>query len=311
MSRRIPPLNPLHVFETAARLGNFTRAADELHVTQSAVSRQISALEGYLRVKLFERDRGGVSLTPTGQALFAEVGPAFARIADATERIIYASITNRVRVRAYTTFVAKWLMPRLSLFQEQHPSIEVILSTDTRAVDFSRDEVDLAIQVVTGDWPGANVEPLFPDTVEPVCSPALLSGPFALHTPDHLRHHRMLHAHYRRDDWSDWLSFIGRPDLMDNNKSMTFTSSILTYQAAIEGLGVAMGQVRLLEQELASNALVRPFAMPLHRKAAYSILTPADRSLPAGTAIFRAWLLAQAAGDGAPVPGASAALCAG
>ncbi len=295
MPRRIPPLNPLHVFEAAARLGNFTRAAEELHVTQSAVSRQISTLEGYLGVPLFERNRSGVALTPVGRSFQAEIGPAFTMIASATEKIVSASLGNQVRVRTYTTFVAKWLMRRLPAFHAEYPHIEVKLSTATQPVDFSRDQVDVAIQVGTAPFPSARADWLFADEIEPVCSPALLQAQPIREVAD-LARHRLLHSHYRRDDWGHWLRHAGRPDLIGSGRGsdMTFSSSVLTYQAAMEGMGVAMGQVHLLEAEFETGQLVRPLQQPLLRTSAYHVLVNADRHLPASALAFHGWLLRQA-----------------
>jgi len=295
MARQLPPLNPLHVFETAARLGNLTRASEELHVTQSAVSRQVSTLEGYLGVQLFERIRGGVALTAEGRAYYTEIGPAFALISGATEKLVLSTPPNRVRVRTYTTFVAKWLMRRLPLFQSLHPAVDVKLSTATRPVDFARDEVDMAIQVGTPPFAAATSQRLFDDEIEPVCSPALIHGEPPLVTINDLGRHRLLHAHYRREDWNDWLRHMGRSELGGADNHMTFSSSVLTYQAAIEGMGVAMGQVHLLEQEFRSRQLVRPLRSPLRRHAGYHVLVPASRRLSPSAAVFRDWLVLQAA----------------
>lgn len=294
MVRRIPPLNPLHVFEAAARLGNFTRAAEELHVTQSAVSRQIGTLEGYLGVHLFERTRSGVALTTVGRHFHTEIGPAFSLIANATEKIMHSTRSQQVRVRTYTTFVAKWLMRRLPAFHAEHPRVEVKITTATQPVDFARDEVDIAIQVGEAPFPAATADRLFGDEIEPVCSPALMQGPHPIRSVDDLARHRLLHSHYRRDDWGLWLRQVGRPELCETDKGMTFSSSVLTYQAAIEGMGVAMGQVHLLGQEFESGQLVRPLGRPVQRAAAYHVLVPTERSLSASAYAFHQWLLRQA-----------------
>jgi LysR family glycine cleavage system transcriptional activator len=203
MARTIPPLNPLRVFEAVARLGSFTRAADELYVSQSAVSRQISILEEYLDVKLFNREQRGVSLTKTGQAYQQQVGPAFSRISAATQDLLMSSRGGPVKVRAYTTFAAKWLMRRLPQFHASHPDIEVRLSTDVSLVDFMKEDIDLAIQFGDGSWPGVTCERLFDDEITLVCSPLLATENAPLKTPDDLKQHRLLHSQYRKIDWSD------------------------------------------------------------------------------------------------------------
>lgn len=290
MARTIPPLNPLRVFEAVARLGSFTRAADELHVSQSAVSRQVSLLEEYLDVKLFNREQRGISLTDAGRAYQQEIGPAFARIALATQNLLVHSRGGPIHVRAYATFAAKWLMRRLPEFHAANPEIEVHLSTDVAPVDFSRENVDLAVQFGDGRWDGAHCERLFGDEITPVCSPALLKrAPLA--TLDDLRGHRLLHSHYRRSDWPDWLAAAGRPDLAAHPECMEFASSILTYQAATDGLGVAIGQVPLLDQELEKGILVRPFEQVVRRPFAYYLLTPRREPVPKKVRMFRDWLL--------------------
>ena len=292
MAKNIPPLNPLRVFEAVARLGSFTRGADELHVSQSAVSRQISLLEDYLQVKLFNREQRGISLTDAGRRYQQEVSPAFARIAAATQDLLTNNRSGPLRVRAYTTFAAKWLMRRLPVFQQAHPEIDVRLSTDVAPADFASDEIDLAIQFGDGHWPDMQCERLLGDRITPVCSPALLNKPATpLKTLDDLKHHRLLHSHYRRDDWPYWCKAVGRPDLAEHRDSMVFSSSILTYQAAVEGLGVAIGQISLLDQELESGALVCPFETVTRPDFAYYLLLPRRDTMPAKVAVFREWLL--------------------
>jgi LysR family transcriptional regulator, glycine cleavage system transcriptional activator len=294
MAKTIPPLNPLRVFEAVARLGSFTKGADELHVSQSAVSRQISLLEDYLQVKLFNREQRGISLTEPGRLYQQEIGPAFARIAAATQDLLTHSRSGPVKVRAYTTFAAKWLMRRLPAFQNAHPEIDVRLSTDVTPADFSSDDLDLAIQFGDGSWPDVQCERLFDDLIAPVCSPALLDKPGApLKTLDDLKQHRLLHSRYRKDDWPYWLAKVHRPDLAEHRDNMVFSSSILTYQAAVDGLGVAIGQIRLLDQELENGTLVCPFETVVRRGFAYYLLMPRRDSMPRKVAIFRDWLLEQ------------------
>jgi LysR family glycine cleavage system transcriptional activator len=292
MAKIIPPLNPLRVFEAVARLGSFTKGAEELHVSQSAVSRQISLLEDYLQVKLFNREQRGISLTDAGRAYQQEIGPAFARIVAATHDLLTRSRGGPVRVRAYTTFAAKWLMRRLPAFQDAYPEIDVRLSTDVTPADFSSDELDLAIQFGDGGWPDVHCDRLFDDCITPVCSPALLDKPGApLRTADDLQHHRLLHSRYRKDDWPYWLAAIDRSDLAAHRDNMVFSSSILTYQAAVDGLGVAIGQVRLLDHELDSGTLASPLARVVRKGLAYYLLRPQRDSMPRKVTVFRDWLL--------------------
>lgn len=296
MPIRIPPLNPLRVFETVARTENLTGAAHELHVTQSAVSRQIAVLESYLGVELLRRQRHGVSLTRVGRAYAEQIVPAFALIAQATEDLLKDSSKDELRVRTYTTFAAKWLIPRLPDFHLAYPGIEVRLSTAVPDVDFDRDSVDMAIQFGDGQWPNVQADLLFKDQTEPVCSPQFLARHAPdLHHPESLLRQRLLVSHYRRSDWDDWLDDNELKDMCADSPRMSFSSSVLTLQAAIDGLGMAIGQTRLLSSDFESNLLVRPFAQsrwkPLRSERAYYLLRPLHQRENSKLRVFRDWLI--------------------
>lgn len=298
MARRIPPLNPLRVFEVVARTQNLTLAAQELHVSQSAVSRQVAVLESYLGVELFRRERHGVTLTRVGQAYAEEVVPAFDAIASATARLLRNTSQGALRVRTYTTFAAKWLIPRLPDFQAQYPSIEVRIDNAIPDVDFDRDAADVAIQFGDGRWPRVSAELLFADEIEPVCTPDYLRahrGPRGKLEP--LLGHRLLVSHYRRADWADWLAFAGLSRQAEGTERMTFGSSVLTWQAALDGLGIAIGQTAMLKAELDAGRLVRPFALPYTRSKGHYLVRPAVQRESRKVAVFRDWLL-EAAGRG-------------
>ncbi len=296
MARRIPPLNPLRVFEVVARTENLTSAASELNVTQSAVSRQIAVLETYLGIELFRRERHGVTLTRAGRAFAEKVIPAFELIAEATETLVKDSSQGALRVRTYTTFAAKWLIPRLDEFRKRYPNIEVRITNAVPDVDFDRDPVDVAIQFGDGQWPRAQSDLLFYDEIEPVCSPQYFEqyGADARH-PEALLKHRLLISHYRRVDWHDWLTATGYANAGKSAEEMVFSTSVLTWQAAINGLGMAIGQNALLTHEFASGQLVRPFQRPVRGNKAYYLLRPKLQRESRKVALFRDWLLATAA----------------
>lgn len=293
MARSLPPLNPLRVFEAVARLGNLTKAADEMHVSQSAVSRQVAVIEDYLDVKLFRRDQRGVTLTEAGHSYYQQIGPAFAKIVAATEDLLMTDRRGPIKVRAYTTFAAKWLLRRLPNFRTSHPEIEVRLSTNVTPVDFLKENIDLAIQFGDGVWPNLVSEHLFDDEITPVCSPVLLQGDRPLTAIEDLAQFPLLISHYRKTDWADWLLAVGQGDVATRSETMEFSSSILTYQAAVDGLGIAMGQPRLLDQELENGTLVCPFKPVVRRKSGYYLLLPPRDSVPRKVGIFRDWLLGE------------------
>jgi len=284
----MPPLNPLHVFEVAARLLSFTRAAEELRVSQPAVSRQIQTLEDYFGFRLFERDRTGLRMTPQGEELQRQIGPAFRIIEQAAERLIATGKFEPLRLRVYTTFAAKWLIERLPSFYAAYPGVKLDISNAVAPVDFERDKVDLAIQFGDGKWKGVECELLFRDRLQPVCSPALRKAA-GLRTVADLRKVPILHSHYRRTDWTDWLMANDQLDLLTET-GITFPSSVLTYQAATEGVGVAIGQLHLLRSELRNGALVALFDRPLERPLAHYVVWSKTRPLPKKARSFLTWL---------------------
>ncbi|CAB3818615.1 Glycine cleavage system transcriptional activator [Achromobacter aegrifaciens] len=296
MGRRIPPLNPLRTFEAVARHENLTKASKELHVTQSAVSRQIALIEDYLGVPLFNRSRHGVHLTREGKIYADKVVQAFATIATATEELVRKREGQTVRVRTYMTFAVRWLIPRLPAFQALRPDIELSLSIAVPEVNFDRDDVDVAIQFGNGKWPNMQTDLLFLDNVEPVCSPKFLQQHLAAgESPSKLLTQRLLVSHYRRTDWNEWLESTGLTAAAEGAERMTFSSSVLTYQAAVDGLGIAVGQTAMLSQELLTKQLVRPFAQPFSRGLGYYLLRPNHAEDGHHVAAFRNWLMETAA----------------
>ena len=289
---RVPPLNPLKVFEVVARTANLTLAASELGVSQSAVSRQIAVLEEYLGVQLFTRERVGVRLTEVGEGYARRIGPAFAEIAAATEAITRKYSNNVIRLRTYTTLTARWLIPRLPRFKAQHPEVEVAITNSSAPLDFGAEQCDLAIVLGDGHWPGAEALLLLEDIVEPVCAPGFVAGGA---TPaEALRGKRLLVSKYRKDDWPHWLAHAGLPELFETAETMIFSSSILTWQAAMDGLGIAIGQPHMLDADFQAGRLVRPFDSPLHTGKGHYLVTPALQRYSGKIAAFKDWLMAEA-----------------
>lgn len=296
MSPRFPPLNPLHVFVCAARHCSFTKAAEELRVSQSAVSRQVAVLEHFLGVRLFLRERPGLRLTQDGAQYLAEVAPAFQAILDATGRLAEGSDREPLRLQVYPTFMAKWLMRRLPDFQAKHPDIQVRATSSVTPVDFTRHRVDAAIQLGDGVWPSMEVTFLFRDAFGPVCSPDLLEHGPQLTDPSDLLRYPLLHSHYRRRDWDDWFESLGLK-LPQEEEPTVFASSLLTYQAALDGLGIAMGQTKMLQKELESGALVCPFPHIMERDLSYYFVAPEAMGNRRRLRAFRTWLVDAARRD--------------
>lgn len=288
--RTIPPLNPLHVFEVAARMGSFTKAANELGVTQSAVSRQIATLEDYLGTKLFQRQSKWISLTPDGEEYYQEIGIAFGKIARSTDILLARHKSNSIRVAGYPTFAAKWLIPRISRFRDVHRNIQVKLKTSILPVNFDISPFDVAIQLRAIDEMDPQYSSLlFHDVIQPYCSPKFLEK-HRLETIEDLRNVKRLTSHYRRSDWRDWFAANGRDDIPDDGDE--FPSSLLTYQAAIEGLGVAIGQTFLMRDEVANGSLV-PVFTPARRSMAHFVIW--NKTANSKTRKFVAWLQSEIA----------------
>lgn len=296
MSPRLPPLNPLHVFICAAQHCSFTRAAEELRVSQSAVSRQVAVLEHFLGLRLFLRERPGLKLTPDGVQYLGEVAPAFQAIVDATDRLAQTSEREPLRLQVYQTFMAKWLMRRLPEFQALHPEMQIRIDSSVAPVDFTRHRVDAAIQLGHGDWPGTEVTLLFGDSFEPVCSPKLLEKGPPIEGPLDLLRYPVLHSYYRRRDWVDWFASLGL--VMPKEEQPTiFPSSLLTYQAAMDGLGIAMGQPAMLKTELDNRSLVCPYPHSVKRDLGYYFVIPEAMGNRRRLRTFRNWLVKEAGKD--------------
>jgi len=196
MPRYLPPLNAIRAFEAAARHLSFTRAADELHVTQAAVSHQIKVLEDALGVVLFERRNNMVLLTEAGQLGLPGIHDSFEKLAAAIERMRTAASGDMLCVTTTPGFAAKWLVPRLERFRMAHPDIEVRIDASTHLVDLARENVDVCIRFGAGTYAGLDSELLFKVEVFPVCSPDLIEGPHPLRVPDDLRWQTLLHTNW-------------------------------------------------------------------------------------------------------------------
>src|SRR3954465_2526530 len=232
MTARLPSLNGLRAFEAAARHLSFTTAAAELNVTQTAISHQIRRLEEELGVRLFVRQNRALALTPQAKDYLPGVRAAFNDLRLATDRLLRRDDDHVLTVSTLASLAAKWLLPRLSNFQETSPGIGVHIPTSTSLVDFKNGDVDAAIRYGRGNWPGLRADWLMADEVFPVCSPELLaSNKRPLKTPDDLRDHVLLHTTNNYDDWRQWLTAAGLPSDISKQPGITFDLILLMVQA--------------------------------------------------------------------------------
>ncbi len=286
MRRMLPPLNPLRAFEVAGRHVSFTKAADELGVTQTAVSRQVAVLEAYLRCRLFERHNSALILTDAGLAYLSSIQPAMETIAEATAMTRGRS-NNVVKARVYLTFALRWLLPRLPRFRDQHPDIEINLTTSLLPANFERDDLDVNICHGGPNWDGAASLLIFEDQLTPLCRPCLMEKPDAPATVAAIADQTLLHSRNRIADWGDWFRYAGAD--VETKSGITLETSSLVYEAARQGLGFALGQVSLVKGELARGELVAPFPV-MRRESGYFFLHKVGRIEPK-TRAFRDWLM--------------------
>ena len=294
----LPPLNALRAFETAGRLGRFKEAAAELHVTPGAVSQQVRVLEQWLSAPLFERHNRRVMLTPAAKAYLAEVGPLFEQISRASARYGDAdAAARRLSVSAPATFTLRWLIPRLSSFRALHPGIDIRLETSNESVESLKNAHDVVIRGGPDTFYGYATRPFLSEERLPVCSPAILRK-LPLRTPEDLRRHTLLHTSSLPRLWSNWLEQM-RHASFEPAAAMTFDHFYLTLQAAIEGLGVAMGPTALVAQDLAAGRLVTPFPEARLRSRSYCAYVPDGMSADEGVELFCSWLDCQGRTAGA------------
>jgi LysR family glycine cleavage system transcriptional activator len=297
VARRLPSLNALRAFEAAARHESFTQAAQELCVTQGAVSHQVKALEAELGLRLFQRERQRLVITEAGRSYLEVVRDAFDRVAAGTERLLQRQNAGVLTVSTSPNFAGKWLVHRLGRFAEAHPGIDLRVSASLHHIDFAREEVDLAVRHGDGRWPGLDVTRLCSEALFPVCSPTLLRGrgKRALRSPADLRHHVLLHLDERRD-WAKWLDAAGVAGA-DMTRGPVFNQASMAIDAAIDGQGVALARTALAVWDLLAGRLARPFRLELPVPYAYWIVCPKVNADLPKIALFRDWLVSEAAED--------------
>ncbi|GAB5379839.1 MAG: transcriptional regulator GcvA [Aliiglaciecola sp.] len=291
MNRRLPPLNALRAFEAAARHLSFTKAADELFVTQAAVSHQIKSLEDFLSIKLFLRKNRSLLLTEQGQSYYLELKELFEQLHGATERLLASGEKGAITVAMPPSFAIQWLVPRINQFSQIHPEIDVRI----KAVDFDdgflEDDVDVAIYYGRGKWSGLQADKLHTEFLTPVCSPMLFTGNKPLDKLDDLKHHRLLHDS-TRESWKSWIRYFHVPGV-NVEQGPIFSHTMMVLQAAALGQGIALANSVLARPELASGRLVCPFEERLVSKNSFYLVCHQSQAELGKIATFRHWLLAQ------------------
>lgn len=293
------PLGSIRVFEAAARLGSFTRAAEELGMTQAAVSWQIKALERRLGQALFRRLPREVVLTPAGERLYKAAAEAIGQLRRAVTDLNEGDQAV-LSITTLQTFAAQWLAPRLGAFQLNNPSIAVRVDTTTRLVDLVHDDFDIALRAGAGDWPGLEAVFILPGYYTPLCTPAVRDRCGGLDSPDQLRSAPLIGA---RAEWTAWFAAAG---VLDDPRAETprlvADSQALEMAAALNDQGVALGSPILYGRELAEGRLVRPFEPTISLSPGYWLAYPEERRRSPKIVRFREWILEAAAADPAIPP---------
>lgn len=288
--KRLPPLPALHTFMITAQCCNFTRAADLLHITQGAVSRQIAGLESHLGYALFQRQARGLSLTAQGRELYPRIQQVFNLIDEAVEQV--GAKREALQLKAPTCMM-RWLLPRLLQWQKERPDVPVELTTTVQhEVDFRREEFDAA--VVYGTAPSnAAFHHLFDEQLTPVCSQQLLNGTTPLKTLSDLEQHMLLHPTRDERDWEAWLEAAGTK-VSNIGKGQHFDTLDLAMSVASQGTGVAIGDWSLIGEDLSAGRLVTPFELKVRTGQAYYLVYPQRPEPSAPLLELMDWLVKQA-----------------
>lgn len=285
-ARKLPSLHALRAFEAAARHRSFTLAAQELHVTQGAVSHQIKALEEQLGRPLFDRLPNQLRLTRPGQAYLAALSEAFDRIERATALLDATRLGQRLAISSSPNFSAKWLVPRLADFTRLHPTLELRAEQDERQVNFVREDIDAAIRYGIGPWPGLSCVRLADEFMLPVCAPSQAG---AL-TPQALAQGTLLHIHDRQA-WTDWLAPHGVPaPATAHLPGIVFNHDSAAIDAAILGQGIVLARWSLVTQALREGRLIAPFPPGAQLEQAYWLVCPEQRAGEENISVFLTWL---------------------
>lgn len=286
------PLNALRAFESSSRHLSFTRAAQELNVTQAAVSQQVRALEERLGVSLFKRLPRGLAVTDEGLALRPVLSEAFDRIESVLRQFEGGHFHEVLTVGAVGTFAVGWLMPRLRSFHALHPFVELRLMTNNNLVDLAAEGLDCAIRFGDGNWPGTRAQKLFDAPLSLLCAPDIAQR---LRVPADLVGETLLRS-YRADDWMNWFAKAGLAPMPA--RGAVFDSSRLMVEAATQGAGVALAPASMFARDLATGRLVRPFDIEVQAGSYWLILQKGKPATPA-MQLFNQWIVKQAEEEGA------------
>lgn len=289
------PLNPLRVFVLTSRHASFVEAAEALHVTPGAVSRQVKTLEDFLGVHLYTQGANRKELTDAGRHLSALVGPWLDEIESAAARFASAHRQDSLRLSCSNHFMRQWLLPRLGGFLERHPQFEVNFEVARAGEPIDR-TADVVIRYGRGQWPGFETTLLLKPDLIPVCSPAYLAAHGPIAAPADLLRQTLLQSGFRPDDWRHWFGKAGT-EMPATTRCVTFSGTYLAYQAATLDNGIALGRRGMIEKDIASGLLVAPVPLWCDIDAAFYLCVPAGAAAKRSVVAMTRWLAAQVAAD--------------
>jgi len=291
MARKLPPLNSLRAFEAAARHLSFTKAADELCVTQAAVSHQVKSLEDYLDKALFVRSPRNLQLTEYGLRLLPVLVKSFDNMSDVIKDLRLEESRGMVKVRLAPSFSAKWLSPKLMSFWQQYPEVSLSMYHGNNAVDFAREDIDIAITYGRGYWPGVDAFPIMRLDYFPVASPEFLAKQPPITSYEEMAQYYLLHD-VDHDTWLAWYKHVGLPNI-PLKSGYIFDDTNVVIQAAIDGQGFALCSSQFVADHFKSGRLVKVFEDSLETDYAYYVCCPPSHLRRPGVREFRDWMIAQ------------------
>ncbi|MFZ6654315.1 transcriptional regulator GcvA [Undibacterium sp. TJN19] len=285
--RRLPNLAALRAFEAAARHQNFSRAAEEIHLTHGAISHQVRALEEELGVSLFVRNGKRIAITPDGEQFAATIRQALQSLGEAAEQLKTRNKQKRLGITALPSFAARWLSPRLGRFIEHYPDLEVSLQSSNHLTDYNRESIDIGIRFGLGNYPGMVSELLMGDYYYPVASPCFHGGQLP-QTPAELAEMQLLRCD--GEPWEPWFRAAG----LDNDEpigGLVFQDSSMLARAAVDGQGIALGRHVIVHSDIQAGLLKRLFSIDVPCEVAYYLVYPPNALLKPQVKAFREWLL--------------------
>jgi DNA-binding transcriptional LysR family regulator len=300
MPSRLPPLSSVRLFEAAARLLSFKGAAEELHVTPSAISHGVQTLEAWLGVELFVRGPRCLALTDAGRAFLEPVQRAFTRLSEATEQVSGRRASGTLSVSVPPTFGSRWLIPRLVRFAERYPDIVVVIDTERRHVDLAAEGIDLAVRMSPEERPGGTWLRLLRESFVPVCSPEFLARHGCEPALSLLRRAPLIHVTSASEDWAWWLRETGSPASVEMHQALRFDTIRMATDAAVRGLGVALGRRPLIDDDIAAGRLLEICGPRRQGMTCYWLVGEERTFRRTEVRLFRHWLIEEIDNPGPP-----------